>query len=191
MATRIVVLNGGRVEQVGTPAEIYDKPASAFVAGFMGAPPMNLLPAAVLTQDGCLQIRASGVEASLWEGAIDERAVLLGVRPERLRIVATHREADDPAGRAPTDARFAGRVIAVENLGSEEIAICKVGSTRVAMRGARPLGLSPGEELVLCAGVEDLMLFDAASGRRLVWVPDATNGRDPDRLPDEVQVATR
>ena len=67
LADRIVILNHGRIEQIGTPEDVYDRPASTFVAGFIGAPPMNLLPASALPAAG----RPS-------EG------LLLGVRPEHL-----------------------------------------------------------------------------------------------------------
>ena len=52
LADRIVILNHGRIEQIGTPEDVYDRPASTFVAGFIGAPPMNLLPAAALPAAG-------------------------------------------------------------------------------------------------------------------------------------------
>ena len=67
LADRIVILNHGRIEQIGTPEDVYDRPASTFVAGFIGAPPMNLLPAAALPAAG----RPS-------------EDLLLGVRPEHL-----------------------------------------------------------------------------------------------------------
>jgi multiple sugar transport system ATP-binding protein len=65
MADRIVVMNGGRVEQIGSPLELYDNPANLFVAGFIGSPAMNFLP-----------------------GTRDGRDVLLGMRPEHLEIAA-------------------------------------------------------------------------------------------------------
>ena len=162
LATRIAVLSRGRLEQVGTPAEIYDEPASAFVAGFVGSPPMNLLPASVAGLDGRVQLHGDAVAGELWPGELAPRPVLVGVRPERLRLA--------PAGAARI--RIAAEVTAVENLGNEEVAICRAGDATLRVRGPRPLGLSAGQRLGLGASVDDLRLFDQATGRRLLWVAD-------------------
>jgi multiple sugar transport system ATP-binding protein len=162
LATRIAVLSEGRLEQVGTPAEIYDEPASMFVAGFVGAPPMNLLPGVAFGRDGRVMLQGAAISAAAWEGDVAERPVVVGVRPERLRV-----------GRAePGEARVTGLVTAVENLGSEEVAICQAGDVRIYVRGPRPLGLHAGDAAELGASVGDLRLFDPQSGRRLLWVPD-------------------
>jgi sn-glycerol 3-phosphate transport system ATP-binding protein len=81
LADRLVVLNAGRIEQVGTPSEVYDRPATLFVAGFIGTPPMNVLPLAFL------RARAEGALA------VPERADLLGIRPDALLL-------ERPAGPA-------------------------------------------------------------------------------------------
>jgi multiple sugar transport system ATP-binding protein len=169
MATRIAVLNRGRLEQVGTPTEIYDRPESRFVASFLGAPPMNLIDGALQTRGGVVSFVAPAVEGSLWNGTVDERPVTLGVRPEHLWI-ADH--GVDRANDRP-GVRFTAEVVATENLGNEEIAICQLGRTRVAFRGSRPLGVTGGEQLTLGADTEHLALFDAAGGRRLDWVTTA------------------
>ena len=162
MATRVAVLNQGRLEQVGTPAQIYDEPASVFVAGFIGAPPMNLLPATAVGQHGQVRLRGPGIEATLWEGTLADQPVLAGLRPERLR----------PGRPAPGDVGVTMSVTAVENLGGEEIAIGEIGEHRVCFRGERPLAVEVGQEVQLRCPVGDLRLFDPASGRRLRWVAD-------------------
>ncbi|MEW1881490.1 MULTISPECIES: ABC transporter ATP-binding protein [Rhodococcus] len=166
MATKVAVLNKGRVEQFGTPVEIYDKPASAFVAGFMGAPPMNLLPAELGTGvDDSLVLRAPGLEVPLPDQAgtgPGVRDVLLGVRPEHLLLVTA-----DHVG--PT---LRGRVEVVENLGNEEIAAVEIGDQRVSVRGARPIHLIPGDIASLSVRPEHIHLFARSSGRRLVWDPE-------------------
>ncbi|XVQ15759.1 ABC transporter ATP-binding protein [Spirillospora sp. CA-255316] len=161
MATRIVLLNEGRVEQTGTPAEVYDEPASVFVARFLGSPPMNLLDATLHAAGDTLLARAPDAEVELGiDGAgLPDRAVTLGVRPEHLRFA--------PRESAP----FRAEATAVENLGGEEVAHCRVGSAQVSVRGPRPLGVSPGDRVGLSARPEHLHLFDAGSGRRLVWEP--------------------
>ncbi|OLT14350.1 ABC transporter [Pseudonocardia sp. CNS-139] len=168
MATRIAVLDAGRLEQVGTPAHVYDAPASLFVAGFLGSPAMGLVPARLESVDGALHARAPGLDAPL--GLADPgdagRDVVLGVRAEHL--VPT----DAPA---PGAARLRGTVRLVENLGSEEVAHCVVGdgdgAPRVPVRGPRPLRLAPGDAVTLTTTPDRLHLFDPGSGRRLVAAP--------------------
>ncbi|NLG54082.1 MAG: TOBE domain-containing protein [Rhodococcus sp.] len=161
MATRIALLDGGKVEQIGTPEEVYDRPESVFVAGFLGSPPMNLLDARLRGDDRII-VSAEGIRAQLWQGRVDEREVVLGVRPEHLRLA----ESTD-------DVTFDVRVDLVENLGSEEIAHCLVGDSALAVRGRRPTGLLAGERVILAADPQHVHLFDKASGRRLEWIPDS------------------
>ncbi|ONH30299.1 ABC transporter ATP-binding protein [Pseudofrankia asymbiotica] len=172
MATRIALLDGGRLEQVGTPTEVYDQPASVFVAGFLGAPPMNLLPATVAGRDGQVVLTAGGVDISLWPGGADSTEVTLGIRPEHLRVLPAGAPA--PAARG----RLTGTVTGIENLGSEEVGWLGVGtgdaaSAAVAVRGPRPLGLAIGDRVTLIVAPEHVHLFSRDSGRRLTWQPDA------------------
>lgn len=164
MADRIALLNAGRVEQVGTPAELYDRPRSTFVAGFLGAPPMNLFDAVVDVRDGRLHLVAEGVDVPLPHPADDftgPLAVTAGIRPERLRPAA-----GDPAVR--------GRVRMVENLGSEELVHVDTGAHTLGMRVPRPAGVAAGDAVGLHADPADLHLFDADSGLRLRWhAPDS------------------
>jgi len=170
MATRVAVLNKGRIEQVGTPAEIYDEPASVFVAGFIGAPPMNLLPATAVGHHGQVCLRGPGIEVTLWEGTVTDQPVLAGLRPERLK----------PGPAAPGEVGVTMVVTAVENLGGEEIGIGEIGEQRVYFRGERPLAVEVGQPVQLRCLLRDLRLFDPESGRRLRWVPDTDPpGADP------------
>jgi len=110
LAGRIVVLNAGRVEQVGTPREVYHAPANLFVAGFIGSPAMNLL-LATMGQDGALTL-AWGT-AVHWPGPMPDdlpgQKVTLGLRPDRLSLV--------PEGQA----QATGQVTLAEHLGDESI----------------------------------------------------------------------
>ncbi|MFC5784670.1 ABC transporter ATP-binding protein [Streptomyces aureus] len=159
MATRIVLMNEGAVEQVGTPEQVYDEPASVFVAGFLGSPAMNLVEAGVYAADGRLRVRSEGIDLPLGIDAdVPARPVVLGIRPEHLVV----------AGEG--DAGVRGVVSTVENLGSEEVAHVRVGSEgRMSLRGPRPLGLRAGDPVRLTAPPGRLHLFDPDSGRRLAW----------------------
>ena len=114
LADRIVVLNAGRIEQVGTPREVYHRPANLFVASFIGSPAINLFPSKVISQDErgvTLQLDQGpqaclpGITARLEAGA----PVTLGLRPERMRL------AEDG------DGAMAGEVTLAEHLGGETI----------------------------------------------------------------------
>ncbi|MEV0464815.1 ABC transporter ATP-binding protein [Nocardia tengchongensis] len=169
MATRIALLNGGRIEQVGTPEELYDRPRSTFVAGFLGSPPMNLIDAEVRPHIDGLRVTAEGIDAALGidaEEAIDSAIstrVIVGIRPERLRITR-----DIGAIR--------GQVTMVENLGSEELIHVQVGDTvpgeanrPVVARAPRPAGVRVGEAIGFAVDPADIHLFDPATGLRLTW----------------------
>ena len=109
LADRIVVLNAGRVEQVGTPREVYHNPANLFVAGFIGSPAMNLLPATV-GQGGNVGF-SWGANVALPAGATytSGQSITLGLRPDRLSIVSA------------TQAQATGFVTLAEHLGDESI----------------------------------------------------------------------
>ncbi|WP_174186323.1 ABC transporter ATP-binding protein [Nocardia barduliensis] len=159
MADRIALLNEGQVEQVGTPTELYDRPRSTFVAGFLGAPPMNLFPAVVTERDGSLRVVADGIDTELAIGVRDfgdDLEVVAGIRPEQLRL-------------DPTGADIRGRVTMVENLGSEELIHFTTGDRVLCARAPRPAGVTVDDSIALRADPAHIHLFHAASGLRLTW----------------------
>ncbi|MBB4188902.1 ABC transporter ATP-binding protein [Sinorhizobium terangae] len=106
LADRIVVFNKGKIEQVGAPMELYERPANTFVAGFIGAPSMNFLPAAV--DGGNLTVHGTRIErARAWNAA---GTVTAGVRPEHLTILP------------PEEGGIRGRVELIERLGAQTYA---------------------------------------------------------------------
>ncbi|MCU1407464.1 MAG: putative transporter ATP-binding protein [Glaciihabitans sp.] len=166
MATRIAVLNNGHLEQVGTPADVYDRPATAFVAGFLGSPAMNLLDARVDTVDGTVVVEADGIGGALWDGDTDPTDVTLGIRPEHLRIDDRITETRGVHANAT--------VVTVENLGSEEIIYCTLGARQVAVRMTRTDTIVVGQSVTLSASLAHVHLFDRLTGVRLEWVDAAT-----------------
>ena len=152
LADRIVVLNGGVVEQVGKPMELYERPCNLFVAGFIGSPKMNLLPAEIVAVSarGATVRTAAGesvtvdVDAS---GAAPGDAVTLGVRPEHLSL----------SGRGDS---LTARVTFVETLGHATYAYLTAGETAVTVLlpgDARP---AAGEALTLRVAPGQAHLFD-------------------------------
>ncbi|KRA25782.1 ABC transporter [Microbacterium sp. Root61] len=164
MATKIVVLNAGSIEQYGTPEQVYDRPESVFVAGFLGSPAMNLLDARVIDLGGMVAVTADGIAGDLWTGTTREIDVVLGIRPEHLEIT--------DASRTGLGVTLIGRVEIVENLGGEQIVTCATGIGRVHVRTSREIRVAAGDEISLHALPEHVHLFDRSSGRRLEWVPD-------------------
>jgi multiple sugar transport system ATP-binding protein len=148
MADRIAVMNEGRIEQLGDPLELYDRPANLFVAQFIGSPAMNIF-------DGTVRNGAVEALGARWPAngrAADGRRVRYGIRPEHL----------EPAGSG-----IAAEVIVVEPMGAETEIVAKVGdaSLTVMMRGRANAG--PGERIFLAPQATHAHLFDAASGQRL------------------------
>jgi sn-glycerol 3-phosphate transport system ATP-binding protein len=153
LADRMVVMNAGRAEQIGTPMEVYENPASVFVAGFIGSPAMNFLPGK-MAEGGRVVIDGAGsLPAAVAASA--GKAVTIGLRPEHL---APARE---------TDASVAGTVEVVESLGADTLLHLDVGGRNVISRV--PHGRMPavGSTLPLRADPERVYVFDAESGARL------------------------
>ncbi len=156
LADRIVVLRGGHIEQLGTPEEIYDRPASTFVAGFMGAPAMNLLP--VRIADG-RAVLPDGTALPLATPPAKITEAMLGLRPERLAWMAPDASANG--------AELTGRAAVVEPLGAETLVTLDIAGhelhARVPPRSVR----MAGEQVRLAIDPSDLHLFARDGGQRL------------------------
>ncbi len=140
LADTLVVMNAGMVEQAGAPLDIYEKPASTFVASFIGAPPMNMLP-----------VGGAG------QPAAPDGATTLGFRPEDAVIGA-------PAGEGVLTLTAA--VEAVEPVGAESFLYCSADGQKLVVRVAGRSGVSVGDRLTIAAPPEKLHWFDKA-GKRL------------------------
>jgi multiple sugar transport system ATP-binding protein len=141
-------MNEGRIEQLGAPLELYDRPTNLFVAQFIGSPAMNIF-------DGV--VRSGAVEAlgARWPAnahATDGQRVRYGIRPEHLE---------------PASAGIPAEVVVVEPMGAETEIVAKVGNAplTVMMRGRSNAG--PGERIHLAPHASHAHLFDAGSGLRL------------------------
>ena len=124
LADRLVVMDKGRIMQVGTPLEVYRQPANTFVASFIGNPPMNLIPCQL--NDGVLVIGTQRVtfDASRHPGAAKSQgAVILGIRPEHLTIL------NEPAVDA-----VGGELYVIQNLGGESIVVVQVDDMLLSVR---------------------------------------------------------
>lgn len=154
LADRIVVLRNGRIEQVGPPMELYLKPATRFVAEFIGTPSMNILPATV-TEDGKVQPQG-GAALSLPLPSRPE-VLSLGIRPEDLVIAAEGESA-----------LYEGSVSLVERLGEAQLVYLDIGAEApLVVKLARAESVARGERLRVTAAGEAFHLFDA-SGQAVV-----------------------
>ncbi|MHA1565253.1 MAG: ABC transporter ATP-binding protein [Alphaproteobacteria bacterium] len=153
MADKIVVMQDGRIEQMGTPLEMYNQPNNTFVAGFIGSPSMNLIEGTIRRGDG-LAVEVNGHRLPLdTEYPVEEgQTVLYGIRPEHLDI---------------GDSGFPARVSVVEPTGSETLLVLRADGTEIVVVLSDWHEFSPGETVHLRPRVERAHLFDIATGVRL------------------------
>ena len=158
LADRLVVLNGGQVEQIGSPIDVYEKPASTFVATFIGSPAMNLLP---LTKTEGLWKLNNGVTLDVTLGS-EVPELTLGVRPEDLVI-------EELSEKFETGLHTALTVTAVEPVGAESYVHGTIGegSIDVIVRAPGKLHFKIGQILKIVAKPEKLHGFHGQSGKRI------------------------
>jgi len=147
MADKIVVLNGGRIEQIGPPLDLYDRPANRFVAGFIGSPAMNFIPGTI--ENG--GFKAAGTDLPL-KGNIGEGHAVYGIRPEHFTL---------------TETGIPAEIIIVEPMGSETQVTLKIGETTVIGIFRERITQAPGTRLSLGIDPAQVHLFDADNGQRL------------------------
>jgi multiple sugar transport system ATP-binding protein len=151
LADRIVVLNKGRIEQIGTPSELYEKPANLFVAGFIGSPEMNLINGRI--QSGAF-IAEQGLRLPLPHETRmgDRQGVVYGIRPQHIAVGGSHAKA---------------RVQVVEPTGeAQEITLTADGVDLMAEIRDQPL-FKPDQEVNLEILTHKVHLFDAQAGKRI------------------------
>ncbi|HXV25034.1 MAG TPA: ABC transporter ATP-binding protein [Alphaproteobacteria bacterium] len=155
MADRIAIMNQGRVEQVGTPQEIYDRPTSMFVADFIGSPPMNFLAFEGEARPGDCRVRLGDIDVAIPEPC--ERssgaALALGVRPEHVAF-------DDSSA-------LRGTVFGIEYLGTTQVVTVSTAYGPVKARISSGVKAQIGEIVGLRFRTEALVLFDGATRRSI------------------------
>ncbi len=157
MADRIVVMNEGRTEQIGTPLELYDRPANLFVAGFIGSPAMNMFRGLIRSNSQTLSVElAEGMALPLPPMAAVQAGdeVIYGVRPEHFALAGE--EEGVPV-----------RVEVVEPTGAETLVFFTLGDTQGCALFRERHAFRAGETIHLQPELEKVHLFDAGSGRRL------------------------
>jgi len=167
MGDRMAVMNKGEIQHVGTPLEVYDRPANLFVASFIGTPPMNFLPATLA--DGGTVIAASGCRLPVPEklrpatAGKDGRKVVLGIRPENIREKAREAARDDGGGAVPITVH----VEFVEPLGHEVIVHGRIGDDLLVAKVDPHRSPEMGSDVQLVIEIDAIHLFDAGTEQRL------------------------
>ena len=166
LADRIVLLRDGLIEQQGAPLALFERPASKFVAGFLGSPQMNFLPGRLALAGGGTAVALSdGAQLALpagrkTNGTGDGAEVILGIRPEHM-----HR-----AAAAPPDAgvlRLPVRIDLVQPTGSRSYATFQLGGRAVVAELQAHDVSRPGQEIQLDVNMNRAAIFDAATGRAI------------------------
>jgi sn-glycerol 3-phosphate transport system ATP-binding protein len=153
LAQRMIVMNAGRAEQIGTPMEVYENPATVFVAGFIGSPAMNFLEGKT---DGNGKVALDGggsvpITVKLAAG----RELTVGIRPEHLTPCK------------PSEANLVGSVEVVEALGADTLVHVSVGGRTTIARLPNGASAEIGEPIALAAARDRIYLFDAGTGARI------------------------
>jgi sn-glycerol 3-phosphate transport system ATP-binding protein len=150
LADRLVVMNAGTAEQIGAPIALYERPATVFVAGFIGSPAMNFLPA--VGEGGELAVDGARLPAP--HAVEPGRAVTLGLRPEHLAL-------------APESPTLRLRAELVEALGADTIVHGSIGGAPLLARLPGTHRVALGDEVPLRCTADHVHVFDPASGKRL------------------------
>jgi sn-glycerol 3-phosphate transport system ATP-binding protein len=154
LADRLIVMNAGRAEQIGSPLDVYARPPSTFVAGFIGAPAMNLLPARLDGAGAAVALDGAALRLGRARAGEGGREVTLGIRPEHI--------APDPGGALSLAVEL------VEALGADTLIHGKLaqgGDLTVRLPGTARV--TEGDRIALGVPPEAIHLFDPAGGARL------------------------
>ncbi|MER3426494.1 MAG: glycerol-3-phosphate ABC transporter ATP-binding protein [Pyrinomonas sp.] len=164
MGDRLVVVEGGVVQQIGPPLEVYRHPANVFVASFIGSPPMNLITCEIQERDGQLRFvrdrlaldATAEQKRLLQDRPSTERRIIIGIRPEDVREA-------EPGAREAIEAR----VELLELLGSEALATCSVAGQQITVRLGAQTATRADSSIGLRFDMKRAKLFDAATGKAI------------------------
>ncbi|PBB52940.1 MULTISPECIES: sn-glycerol-3-phosphate ABC transporter ATP-binding protein UgpC [Mesorhizobium] len=169
LATKVVVMRQARIQQVGSPQEIYDRPQNLYVASFIGSPPMNLIPGTLLENGGQVAVettRENGAKLTVPMGRATPataqylgRKIILGARPEIITEPGTHYDGATPY-------RFEARIEVIEPTGSDNLAIISLGGIDAIAR-LRPGAGLVGKPMSFSIDTSKALLFDPQTEQRI------------------------
>jgi ABC-type sugar transport system ATPase subunit len=153
LADRVVIMNAGRIEQIGTALEVYSKPANIFVASFIGSPAMNIFETTLSDSGGVMAFDLGGASVPLGSAAPVGAKVLVGLRPEHLLLAQ--------------DGPIAAEVLYVEPMGAQTQLTVRTGGQELVVVCAGTVVPSPGQTIRLAVDPGLVHVFDPQSGQRL------------------------
>lgn len=158
MADRIAVIKHGKLQAYAKPDELYDRPRTLFVAGFVGNPPMNFLKVEVTREDGEYRARAEGIDllvpAERGEKAAKRGEVIMGIRPEDVSIA---------------DGGTQGEIYVVEPLGRDDLVDVRIGDLEIHVLANPALGSKMGQRTSLKFDTKEVQFFDPETEQSLIW----------------------
>lgn len=168
LGQRICVMNLGKIEQVGTPLEVYDRPVSEFVAGFIGTPPMNFFKGDIQEEEDSLHFKSSGIDICL-DGRLDNAVkkhaqpgpATFGIRPECLDIL------DSTSSSASESCTVETKVEIVEKLGDEQLIYCKTGENAFTAKADSHKNVEPGQVLTMKINLDMSHIFEPKQGKNI------------------------
>jgi multiple sugar transport system ATP-binding protein len=167
MGDRLVVMNKGRIQQVDTPQNLYDRPVNRFVAGFIGSPPMNFIDCVIRNENGKLFATSEGLslmipeaKAGLVESYVNKK-VTMGLRPEHIADIKSVQE------KTP-ETTFQAFVWVVEPLGSEKYVHVRAGESTLVTRLAPDVSLRAGEHAEFAAMMNRAYIFDKDTQKTII-----------------------
>jgi multiple sugar transport system ATP-binding protein len=167
LADRVVVMNAGLIEQVGSPNDLYHSPATKFVAGFIGSPAMNFIPCTVEQAAGALRVKLSNTlsfpvptdRTSRYSSHAGKGNLVLGLRPEHIIETRPHIE--------PNQHDFEQKIDVVEPMGMETLVYFTIDGTEVCGRVNPNAGAAEGRAMKLRADLNNMHLIDNSTGKVL------------------------
>jgi multiple sugar transport system ATP-binding protein len=169
MADKIAVMNGGLLQQVGKPQEIYNRPSNTFVADFIGSPSMNFLECNLIKHTTAIHLESEGISFKLPNTEIRSspmkplpKKITIGIRPKDINILED--EDEDLA-----DIKMKGEITFTEMLGDDSIIEVKMGSSLIKVANTNPtLDLSIGRVIMLGTSYSKIHFFDTDNGKRIL-----------------------
>lgn len=160
MADRIAVMSGGHLQAFDTPEELYDKPKTQFVAGFVGNPPMNFTQVDVSASNGHFLAKNNSLSLTVGKARGEKPAgvageVVLGIRPEDIEIVP--------------DGNVAGEIFVVEPLGRENLVDVRIDGESFLLLAPTEIEHKPGDHVKLKFNMEKVQFFDPKTEKSLLW----------------------
>jgi multiple sugar transport system ATP-binding protein len=167
LADRVVVMNAGLIEQVGSPNDLYHSPTTKFVAGFIGSPAMNFIPCQIEQAAGALNVKLNGTLAfpvpaertSRYTAFVGKPNLVLGLRPEHIMETRPHSE--------PNQHDFEQKIDVVEPMGMETLVYFTVNDIEVCGRVNPNAGATEGRVMKLRADLNNMHLIDDTTGKVL------------------------